>query len=67
LIALVKDDDEIEIDINNHKLQLHINEEEIIERRSKWNKPALKATKGVLFKYAQHVKSAAEGCVTDAI
>jgi dihydroxy-acid dehydratase len=67
LIALVKDDDEIEIDINNHKLQLHVSGEEILERRLKWNKPALKATKGVLYKYAQHVKSAADGCVTDAI
>ena len=67
LIALVKDDDEIEIDINNHNLQLHVSEDKISERKSQWNKPALKASKGVLFKYAQHVKSAADGCVTDTI
>ena len=67
LIALVKDDDEIEIDINNHVLQLHVSEKEISERKSQWKKPELKATKGVLFKYAQHVTSAAEGCVTDVI
>ena len=37
----------------------------IAERRSKWQKPTLKVTRGVLYKYAMCVKDASEGCVTD--
>jgi len=65
LIALVQDDDIIEIDAANNKLTLKVSEEEIAERRKSWKQPALKATKGILFKYAQQVKSADQGCVTD--
>ena len=65
LIALVKDDDIIEIDAVNNKLTLKISEQAIAERKKNWKQPPLKATKGILFKYAQHVKSADQGCVTD--
>ncbi len=65
LIALVKDDDIIEIDAVNNTLTLKVSEKEIAERKQNWKQPALKATKGILFKYAQHVKSADQGCVTD--
>ena len=65
LIALVKDDDIIEIDAVNNKLTLKVSEQEIAERKKNWKQPPLKATKGILFKYAQHVKSADQGCVTD--
>lgn len=65
LIALVKDDDVIELDIATNKINLKVSQEEIELRRAAWKKPALKVTKGVLFKYAQVVKNAAEGCVTD--
>ncbi|HTN37756.1 MAG TPA: dihydroxy-acid dehydratase, partial [Arachidicoccus sp.] len=65
LIALVHDDDIIEIDAVNNKLTLKVSAEEIENRRKNWKQPALKATKGVLYKYAKCVSSAAEGCVTD--
>lgn len=65
LIALVKDDDKIEIDAVNNKLTLKVTEDEIADRRKHWKQPALKATKGILFKYAQQVKPADQGCVTD--
>ncbi len=65
LIALVEDDDIIEIDGRKNTLTLKVNDDIINQRRKKWRQPALKATKGVLFKYARSVKSAAEGCVTD--
>ncbi|MCC7378461.1 MAG: dihydroxy-acid dehydratase [Chitinophagaceae bacterium] len=65
LIALVKDDDKIEIDAVNNKLTLKVADDEIAERRKNWKQPALKATRGILFKYAQQVKPAHEGCVTD--
>jgi dihydroxy-acid dehydratase len=65
LIAFVKDDDVIELDVATNKINLKVSEQEINQRKTAWKKPALKATKGVLFKYAQVVKNAAEGCVTD--
>ncbi len=65
LIGLVEDNDIIEIDAVNNTLNLKVSEEIIKERKSKWQQPALKATSGVLYKYAKLVKTAAEGCVTD--
>jgi dihydroxy-acid dehydratase len=65
LIALVEDDDVIELDAIKNTINLKVDEAVIAARRAKWKQPALKATKGILFKYAKHVKTAAEGCVTD--
>ena len=65
LIALVEDDDIIEIDAVKNTLTLKVSDEEIAKRRAAWRKPSLKATSGVLYKYAKFVKTAAEGCVTD--
>jgi dihydroxy-acid dehydratase len=64
-IALVKDDDMIEIDAISRKMTLKVPEAELAYRRSEWKQPALKATKGLLYKYAKTVSTAAEGCVTD--
>jgi len=64
-IALVKDDDIIEIDATKNSIELKVSEEELEKRRSAWKQPPLKATNGVLFKYAKLVKNATEGCVTD--
>lgn len=65
LIAFVKDDDVIEINVATKSITLKISETEIAERKTKWQQPTLKATKGILFKYANYVKDASEGCVTD--
>ena len=65
LIALVKDNDPIKIDVKKNKITLEISKKEIEKRKNKWKQPKLKATKGILFKYAQYVKDASEGCVTD--
>lgn len=64
-IALVKDNDIIEIDATKNRINLNISEAELEKRKTEWKQPKLKAGKGVLFKYARVVKSAAEGCVTD--
>jgi dihydroxy-acid dehydratase len=64
-IALVKDEDIIELDATKNTITLKVSDEEIAQRRKAWRQPELKATKGILFKYARHVKTAAEGCVTD--
>jgi dihydroxy-acid dehydratase len=65
LIGLVEDDDVIELDAVNNTIHLRVSDEIIAQRRANWKQPALKATKGLLFKYAQCVKDASEGCVTD--
>lgn len=65
LIALVQDDDRIEIDAIQKTITLKVGDDVIAQRRAQWKQPALKATKGILYKYAKHVTTAAEGCVTD--
>jgi dihydroxy-acid dehydratase len=67
LIGLVEDDDIIELNVQERKMTLKVSEEEIAKRRATWKAPAPKATKGLLFKYAQAVKDASQGCVTDEI
>ena len=65
LIALVQDNDIIELSVQKHTMTLKVDEAIIEQRRAAYQQPALKATKGVLFKYARSVKDASEGCVTD--
>jgi dihydroxy-acid dehydratase len=65
LLALVEDDDPIEIDVAAGTLTLQVADAVIAERRSRWQPPPLKVKSGVLYKYAQQVSSASEGCVTD--
>ena len=65
LIALVQDNDIIELDVKKHTMTLKVDESTIAKRRAAYQQPELKATKGVLFKYARSVKDASEGCVTD--
>jgi dihydroxy-acid dehydratase len=65
LIALVKDNDVIEVDATGKTITLKVSDEEIAERKKNWKQPALKAKNGILYKYARQVKTAAEGCVTD--
>lgn len=64
-IALVKDNDIIEIDATKNFINVEVSEEELAARRAQWIQPALKASNGILFKYAKLVKNATEGCVTD--
>ncbi len=65
LIGLVEDNDIIEIDATKNAITLKVSKDIIAERKKKWKQPALKATSGVLFKYARVVKDASQGCVTD--
>jgi len=44
-----------------------VDDKVIAERRKNWKQPALRETKGVLYKYAKTVKPADEGCVTDEL
>ncbi|HEX8041206.1 MAG TPA: dihydroxy-acid dehydratase [Chryseosolibacter sp.] len=64
-IALVEDNDIIEIDAHGHTIELMVDAATLAKRRAAWKAPGLNAKNGVLFKYAKQVKTAADGCVTD--
>jgi dihydroxy-acid dehydratase len=63
-ISLVKDDDQIIIDIVKGKIELMISKAEMNRRRKKWKAIKPHYTKGALAKYASLVQSASEGAVT---
>jgi dihydroxy-acid dehydratase len=65
LLALVEDNDWIEIDIRKHQINLLVDEKTLAIRRSSYKPQTLKVSRGILYKYAQQVKTAADGCVTD--
>jgi dihydroxy-acid dehydratase len=65
LIALVENDDIIEIDAINLTINLNVPDDIIAQRKALWQQPKLKVTKGVLYKYAKQVSDASEGCTTD--
>lgn len=65
VIALVEDGDIITIDAETNSITVDVDEAEIEKRRTSWEQPALKFSKGVLYKYANTVSSASQGCVTD--
>ncbi|TNE74583.1 MAG: dihydroxy-acid dehydratase, partial [Bacteroidetes bacterium] len=65
LIALVKDGDHIEIDAVQNRLHVELTQDELKARKEEWNQPEPKVKQGVLWKYAQQVSCASEGCVTD--
>ncbi|WP_101913040.1 dihydroxy-acid dehydratase [Megasphaera vaginalis (ex Bordigoni et al. 2020)] len=64
-IALVKEGDQIEIDLNNCKVNLCIDKRELERRREKWKRPSQNyLQKGSYLKrYSKIVKSAMDGAV----
>ena len=63
-IALLKEGDEITLDIPNRQLNVKLTEEEFTDRRNAWQAPPPQYTTGALAKYAKLVTSASEGAVT---
>lgn len=63
-IAMVKNGDEIVIDINKSKIELIVSQNEMTRRRRKWRQLKPHYASGVLAKYASLVQSASEGAVT---
>jgi dihydroxy-acid dehydratase len=64
-ISIVQDGDEIEIDLENRKLNLLISDEEVKERLKTWKKPIFKNEKGFLGLYRKVVCSAKDGAYLD--
>jgi dihydroxy-acid dehydratase len=62
-IAIVQDGDLISIDIPNRGLHLHLSEEGIQNRLSRWQRPEPKFRKGYLALYARLAESADKGAI----
>lgn len=64
-IALVQNGDTITLDVTKNRIDIGVSRDELERRRSEWQAPPLKATRGTLYRYIKTVKNASEGCVTD--
>ena len=62
-IALVEEGDIIQIDINANKIMLKVSDEELAERKAKWQPREPKVTNGYLARYASMVTSANTGAI----
>ncbi|MFN5327884.1 MAG: dihydroxy-acid dehydratase [Planctomycetota bacterium] len=63
-IGVLKDGDIITIDADAKRLDVHLSPTELQARLKEWKAPPLKASAGVLLKYARTVGSASEGAIT---
>ncbi len=64
-IALVKDGDIIDIDINANTINVRLSDEELAERRAQWKPREPKITTGYLARYASLVTSGNRGAVLE--
>jgi dihydroxy-acid dehydratase len=62
-IAVIRDGDEIEIDIKRRKITVDLSERELKARLKKWKAPQPKVKSGYLARYARAVTSAATGAI----
>ena len=64
-LALVQDGDEIEIDVPGRRIHLHVDDDELAERRAAWIAPKPKFDRGYGSLFLQHVRQAHDGCDFD--
>jgi dihydroxy-acid dehydratase len=62
-IALVRNGDQILVDIPARKLEVLVSQQELVQRRTSWAQPAPKVAGGVLDRYRKSVTSASRGGV----
>ena len=63
-IALVREGDEVTLDIPGRRIDVRLTEEELTDRRAAWQPLPPNYTTGALAKYARLAASASEGAVT---
>jgi len=63
-IAVVRDGDTVEFDVEARELRVLLSDDEIAARLRDWTPPPPRYTKGVFAKYAAQVASASEGAIT---
>jgi dihydroxy-acid dehydratase len=64
-LALVRDGDLIRLDVPNRRLDLLVDEAELVRRRAAWRPPARTPDRGYAQLYDEHVLQADEGCDFD--
>ena len=64
-IALIKDGDIIDIDINANTINVRLSDEELSRRKSEWKPREPKITTGYLARYASLVTSGNRGAVLE--
>jgi len=64
-LALVRNGDLIELDVDKRQLNLRIDEAEMARRKSAWKPPARKFERGYGAIFSQHIRQADEGCDFD--
>ena len=64
-LALVRNDDVIELDVARRKLHLHVSEKELAARRKAWKKPRPAMARGYWKLYVDHVNQACDGADLD--
>jgi dihydroxy-acid dehydratase len=64
-LALVRDGDEIELDVPKRRLQLEVDERELSRRRAAWRPPPRPYGRGYGAIFSGHVTQANEGCDFD--
>jgi dihydroxy-acid dehydratase len=64
-LALVRDGDMVELDVEARRLHLHVSDEELARRRADWRPPPAPATRGWTKLYVEHVQQANLGADLD--
>ena len=64
-LALVRDGDEIEMDVDSRRLHLHVDDAELARRRAEWTAPPPAFQRGYGQMYLRHVNQAPLGCDFD--
>jgi len=64
-LALVKTGDAIELDVPRRRLQVLIDDAEMMKRKRAWKAPARKFERGYGALFSQHIRQANEGCDFD--
>ena len=64
-LALVRDGDMIELDVDARSIDMLVGDEELARRKAAWKEPAPKFTRGYGVLYLKHIKQADTGCDFD--
>jgi dihydroxy-acid dehydratase len=64
-LALLKTGDKIRININERRIDMLVDDDELARRRDAWTPPAPKFQRGYGWMFSRHIKQADEGCDFD--
>ncbi|MDF2462726.1 MAG: dihydroxy-acid dehydratase [Ramlibacter sp.] len=64
-LALVRDGDIIELDVDARRIDMLVSDEELAQRKAVWKQPAPKFTRGYGVLYLKHIQQADTGCDFD--